>query len=606
MPGVVRSVSGVHAPETTKRGHRRGEDDLERGARGGRSRRAAPAPRGARRCAGQGAIRARRRARPPSTAHAALRAPARRGRRARRSAPEVLGDRLPTVRHPDHRFRAGRHAAHDLGRDGRAAPCRRAFSSRLRQSRRSRRSTTVAVTGSPRTSAATRAPSSARSASRSTGSASPTDSGASSRAAVSSSSMSSSSSAMSRSMLARRAGSPLQQLDRHPDPGERSAELVRRSGKDMPLRVHEPLDAIRRPVEALREPGDLVPSFHFDPRGERAGPELVHPGLQPLDPAREPARERPHPDRDRDREQGERPEPERQPMGEPMGGATEEAQRLHSGANLLRAAIQRPSSRRMTMGWGWPHAWCENVDSPRRRHRGGGTGGPTAATSRRDASYRVRSMRKRAERASRDARIAAGPAPGGGMARVRRCTSPERRPGRSLKSSSKTARPDPGRRPREHRERDEDGEEPEIDAKVEPLHDPPAAAPPEEEEGERENTYPTPRTVRIRRGRRGSSSMACRIRETCTSMLRSNASRSSPRTSCIRASRVSTWPARLARAPEQLELVAGDRPLLSFEPHDPGGVIDLQRPEPERLPLSRPAPCAGGGSRADGRAAHGG
>ena len=48
--------------------------------------------------------------------------------------------------------------------------------------------------------------------------------------------------------------------------------------------------------------------------------------------------------------------------------------------------------------------------------------------------------------------------------------------------------------------------------------------------------------------------------------------------------------ARTARErPEQLELVAGDRPLLAFEPHDPGGAVDLERPEPERLrPRARP------------------
>ena len=101
----------------------------------------------------------------------------------------------------------------------------------------------------------------------------------------------------------------LQQLDRHPDTGERGAELMRRPGEDMALRIDETLDPVRGPVEALREAGDLVPSLHLDPRGERARPELVDLRLQPLEPPREPAGKRPHPDRDGRRKQGERPQP---------------------------------------------------------------------------------------------------------------------------------------------------------------------------------------------------------------------------------------------------------------------------------------------------------
>ena len=142
--------------------------------------------------------------------------------------------------------------------------------------------------------------------------------------------------------------------------------------------------------------------------------------------------------------------------------------------------------------------------------------------------------------------------------------------------------PDPGRRPREHRERDEDGEEPEIDAKVEPLHDPPAAAPPEEE-GERENTYPTPRTVRIRRGAPGV------VLDGLPDPRDVHVDAAIERFEVLAPDELHQGIAgqHLARAaresPEQLELVAGDRPLLAFEPHDPGGAIDLQRPEPERL-----------------------
>src|SRR5438132_204991 len=64
----------------------------------------------------------------------------------------------------------------------------------------------------------------------------------------------------------------------------------------------------------------------------------------------------------------------------------------------------------------------------------------------------------------------------------------------------------------------------------------------------RANTYPAPRTVRMRRGFFGSSSIAARMRETCTSIERSKASSASPLTRSIKASRVSTRPAFSASA----------------------------------------------------------
>ena len=315
-------------------------------------------------------------------------------------------------------------------------PCRRAFSSRLRTSRRSRRSTPDALTGSPPTSAPTRAPSSARRASRSTGSASPSDSGASSRAAVSSSSISSSSSAMSRSMLARRAGSPSSSsiAIRIRVSGVRSscdapARMCRcaPTSRSMRSAARLKLSASRatssRPSTSTRAESEPAPSSstracnrsirRVSPRASGHTPTAIATASRASGPIQSGS----------------------------QWGSQRGSHRLHAGANLLRAAIQRPSSRRMTMGRGWPRAWSGNADSRRPRQRGGDTGGPTAATSRRAASYRVRSMRKRAARASRDARTAAASAPGGGTARVRRCTNPERRPGRSLKSSSKTARP---------------------------------------------------------------------------------------------------------------------------------------------------------------------
>ena len=56
------------------------------------------------------------------------------------------------------------------------------------------------------------------------------------------------------------------------------------------------------------------------------------------------------------------------------------------------------------------------------------------------------------------------------------------------------------------------------------------------------------RTVRMRRGFLASASMAARMRPMCTSMERSNASNSRPRTASMIWSRVSTRPARSASA----------------------------------------------------------
>src|SRR5262249_43995629 len=62
------------------------------------------------------------------------------------------------------------------------------------------------------------------------------------------------------------------------------------------------------------------------------------------------------------------------------------------------------------------------------------------------------------------------------------------------------------------------------------------------------NTETAPRTVRIRRGRFGSSSIAARMREMWTSIDRSNASSASPLTRSMRASLDKTRPALSASA----------------------------------------------------------
>ena len=74
----------------------------------------------------------------------------------------------------------------------------------------------------------------------------------------------------------------------------------------------------------------------------------------------------------------------------------------------------------------------------------------------------------------------------------------------------------------EHRRRDhdhhQDREKGEVDLDVQAPHAPASSSP-----GSRAKRYPTPRRVWMRRGRFGSSSIAARMREMWTSMLRSNA-----------------------------------------------------------------------------------
>lgn len=96
-----------------------------------------------------------------------------------------------------------------------------------------------------------------------------------------------------------------QQLDRHADARERGAQLVGGGGERLALGLDQRLDALGRPVEAARERRDLVPALDLDPGGEIARAQRLHPGLQPLQPPREPARQRPRADGDGQRQQGE-------------------------------------------------------------------------------------------------------------------------------------------------------------------------------------------------------------------------------------------------------------------------------------------------------------
>ena len=64
-------------------------------------------------------------------------------------------------------------------------------------------------------------------------------------------------------------------------------------GERVALGLDQRLDALGRPVEAAGEGGDLVLALDRDAGGEVAPAQRLHLGLQPLQPLREPPRQRP-------------------------------------------------------------------------------------------------------------------------------------------------------------------------------------------------------------------------------------------------------------------------------------------------------------------------
>ena len=272
---------------------------------------------------------------------------------------------------------AGPPGAPPSAQTGVPPPCRSAFSSRLRASRRSSRSTAVTVTGSPRTSAPTRRPLLGEDGEEVHG----LGIAGRVRRIETGRGQQLLDELVELRDIALDTGPPrritLQQLDRQPDAGKGSAKLVRRPGKDVPLRIDESLDPFRGTVEALREARHLVLAFHLDPRGERARPELVYLRLQPLGSGglgRGPSGPSPH--RDGGGEQHEWPQPERNPVGEPL------APRRRRPSPRGQATVRRrgrkeepaPSTRRGDDGG--------SVPLPCATDAGSGTGRPAATTSR--------------------------------------------------------------------------------------------------------------------------------------------------------------------------------------------------------------------------------
>ena len=96
----------------------------------------------------------------------------------------------------------------------------------------------------------------------------------------------------SSSMRRRGSASRLHQLDAEADAGQGRAQLMGGIGQQHLVRRDELLDAGGGAVEALRQPRHLILALDLDARRQLAGPEQFDASLQPLQSAREPARER--------------------------------------------------------------------------------------------------------------------------------------------------------------------------------------------------------------------------------------------------------------------------------------------------------------------------
>ena len=174
-----------------------------------------------------------------------------------------------------------------------------------------------------------------------------------------------SSSATSRAMRSRssgRAGPAGQQLDRHADPRERTAQLVRGGGEHGALHRDQRLDPFGGAIEALGEIRDLVGALDVDPGTQIAGAERVHSRLQPFEPAGDAARKRICADGDDDGERHQQPEPV-------TAGAPEDMRRQPSA---VRQAEQedRTALAVLPFARGLPGLRRRRDRRPRRRDQG--------------------------------------------------------------------------------------------------------------------------------------------------------------------------------------------------------------------------------------------
>ena len=166
-------------------------------------------------------------------------------------------------------------------------------------------------------------------------------------------------------------GSPRpHELERHPDAGQRRAQLVRRAREQGTLRAHQGLDPVGRAIEGLGQDRHLVAAFHGHAGVEVARPQALHPRPQPLQPARQPSGDGIGADGHRHRQGGEN---------------GQQPDVLHPPMLLARdepAAVGQAQEPDRTASGGHPPALVPVAARKGKRLAGGGQGLPVGAPQR--------------------------------------------------------------------------------------------------------------------------------------------------------------------------------------------------------------------------------
>ena len=113
---------------------------------------------------------------------------------------------------------------------------------------------------------------------------------------------------------------PREELGRHPDAGERSAQLVGSTREHGALPFDEALNPLRRPIEALRQIRDFVAPLDLHAGAQISAAQSLDPVLESFEAPRDPPRERVGSDREADREQPHERKPARAPPRPPLAG----------------------------------------------------------------------------------------------------------------------------------------------------------------------------------------------------------------------------------------------------------------------------------------------
>ena len=96
------------------------------------------------------------------------------------------------------------------------------------------------------------------------------------------------------------------QFETEADPGERGSQFVARIGQQLPVRVEQVRDTRGSHIEAARERGDFVVSFHRRTPREIAVPERTHRVVQSIESPAHASRERIRTRADQHREDDQR------------------------------------------------------------------------------------------------------------------------------------------------------------------------------------------------------------------------------------------------------------------------------------------------------------